>query len=209
MEGTYRMNVEFTGRQYEVTPAVRKQVEHGLEKLSKILGDTFDTHVVLSTEKRRHKAEITVLVRASSLVGIAEATEMTQAVNEAIEKIDRQAVRYRTKNKAKKRIARKAAASGRWNGNATAESDTKVMVGTSETTAVDVLVHTFPGTVRVKDAHVVAASEAVAMRPMTLEEAVKEAEFRDREVFVFRDHAGQVRVLHRKKDGKMELIEVP
>jgi putative sigma-54 modulation protein len=44
---------------------------------------------------------------------------------------------------------------------------------------------------------------------MTLEEAVKEAEFRDREVFVFRDHAGQVRVLHRKKDGKMELIEVP
>jgi putative sigma-54 modulation protein len=38
---------------------------------------------------------------------------------------------------------------------------------------------------------------------------VKEAEFRDREVFVFRDHAGQVRVLHRKKDGKMELIEVP
>jgi putative sigma-54 modulation protein len=34
-------------------------------------------------------------------------------------------------------------------------------------------------------------------------------EFRDREVFVFRDHAGQVRVLHRKKDGKMELIEVP
>jgi len=83
------------------------------------------------------------------------------------------------------------------------------MVGTSETTAVDVLVHTFPGTVRVKDAHVVSSSEAVAMRPMTLEEAVKEAEFRDREVFVFRDHAGQVRVLHRKKDGKMELIEVP
>lgn len=209
MEGTYRMNVEFTGRQYEVTPAVRKQVEHGLEKLSKILGDTFDTHVVLSAEKRRHKAEITVLVRASSLVGIAEASDMTSAVNEAIEKIDRQAVRYRTKNKAKKRIARKAAASGRWNGSGAAESDTKVMVGTSETTAVDVLVHTFPGTVRVKDAHVVSSSEAVAMRPMTLEEAVKEAEFRDREVFVFRDHAGQVRVLHRKKDGKMELIEVP
>jgi putative sigma-54 modulation protein len=203
------MNVEFTGRQYEVTPAVRKQVEHGLEKLSKILGDTFDTHVVLSAEKRRHKAEITVLVRASSLVGIAEASDMTSAVNEAIEKIDRQAVRYRTKYKAKKRIARKAAAAGRWNGSRAPESDTKVMVGTSETTAVDVLVHTFPGTVRIKDAHVVASSEAVAMRPMTLEEAVKEAEFRDREVFVFRDHAGQVRVLHRKKDGKMELIEVP
>jgi putative sigma-54 modulation protein len=142
-------------------------------------------------------------------VGLAEANDMIQAVNEAIEKIDRQAVKYRTKFKAKKRIQRKAAAAGRWNGSAAPAMDTKIMVGTSETTAVDVLVHTFPGVVKIKDAHVVPSSESVAMRPMTLEEAVKEAEFRDREVFVFRDHAGQVRVLHRKKDGKMELIEVP
>jgi len=47
------------------------------------------------------------------------------------------------------------------------------------------------------------------LRPMTLDEAVKEAAFRDREVFVFRDHGGQAMVLHRKRDGKMELIEVP
>jgi putative sigma-54 modulation protein len=47
------------------------------------------------------------------------------------------------------------------------------------------------------------------MRPMTIEEAVKEAEFRDRDVFVFRDPQGRVKVLHRKKDGKMELIEAP
>jgi len=51
--------------------------------------------------------------------------------------------------------------------------------------------------------------DSIAMRPMSLEEAVKEAEFRDREVFVFRDHQGGLKVLHRKRDGKMELIEVP
>jgi putative sigma-54 modulation protein len=28
-------------------------------------------------------------------------------------------------------------------------------------------------------------------------------------VFVFRDPQGRVKVLHRKKDGKMELIEAP
>jgi len=44
---------------------------------------------------------------------------------------------------------------------------------------------------------------------MAIEEAVKECEFRDREVFVFRDPKGQVRVLHRRRDGKIELIEVP
>jgi len=45
------------------------------------------------------------------------------------------------------------------------------------------------------------------MRPMSIEEAVKEAEFRDKEVFVFRTPVGSINVLHRKRDGKMELIE--
>jgi len=49
----------------------------------------------------------------------------------------------------------------------------------------------------------------VALRPLTLEEAIKEAEFRDRDVFVFRDNQGRVKVLHRTKDGRMELIEAP
>jgi putative sigma-54 modulation protein len=202
------MNIEFTGRQYEVTPAVKKQVQHGLEKLVKLLGNSFDTHVVLAAEKRRHIAEITVTVKTNSLVGIAEAAEMSQAVGEAIDKIDRQAVKYKTRFKARKTRARKAAATNRWQA-AQKEEQRKIAVGTSETTAVDVLVHSFPGVVKIAEAHVVRSEDAVALRPMTLEEAVKEAEFRDREVFVFRDNAGKVRVLHRKKDGKMELIEVP
>ncbi len=34
-------------------------------------------------------------------------------------------------------------------------------------------------------------------------------QFRDRDVFVFRDTQGKVKVLHRTRDGKMELIEAP
>jgi len=55
----------------------------------------------------------------------------------------------------------------------------------------------------------VTTQDSVALRPMTLEEAVKECEFRDREVFVFRDNNGKVKVLHRTKDGRIELIEAP
>lgn len=204
------MNVEFTGKHYEVTPAVRKQVEHGLTKLQKILGNKFDSHVVLSQEKKRHKAEITVMIRNNSLVGIAEASDMIVAVNEAIEKVDRQAVRFKTKFRAKKRIARKAAAAAAWSGDSTATTeDTKVAIGFSESTAVDVVVHSFPGVVRMGEAHVVKSEDSVALQPMSVEEAVKEAQYRDREVFVFRDPQGRVRVLHRKKDGKMELIDAP
>ncbi len=39
------MNVEYTGRQYEVTPAIRKEVETGLAKIRKILADKFETKV--------------------------------------------------------------------------------------------------------------------------------------------------------------------
>lgn len=205
------MALELTGRQYEVTPAVRKQVEHGLEKLQKILGKTFDTHVILATEKKRHIAEITINIRNHSFVGIAEAAEMSQAVGDAIDKIDRQAVKYKTKFRAKKRAARKAGATAAWNGAAaeTDKSPAVLAVGTSETTAVDVVVHSFPVSSRITEAHVTKSDDSVALSPMTLEEAVKEAEFRDRDVFVFRDRQGKVKVLHRKKDGKMVLIEAP
>src|SRR6185503_17346957 len=75
--------------------------------------------------------------------------------------------------------------------------------------AVPMLVHSFPSHSPLSEPHVAKSTDGVALRPMSLEEAVKEAAFRDRDVFVFRDHGGQAMVLHRKRDGKMELIEVP
>ena len=48
------MNVEYTGRQFEITPAIRKQVHTGLEKIQKILGSNFESHVILSVEKHRY-----------------------------------------------------------------------------------------------------------------------------------------------------------
>jgi putative sigma-54 modulation protein len=199
------MNVEYTGRQFEITPVTRKQVETGLEKLQKILGNSFDTHVILSVEKRRHIAEITVTVRNHPpIVGVAEAAEMTVAVGDALERIERQAVKYKTKWKAKKRLARK-----RQEQSPPSEVSLAVAVGGDVATAIPVKVHSFPNSVRYSEAHIVRSSDSVSFKALTLEEAVKEAEFRDREVFVFRDPQGKVKVLHRKKDGKMELIEAP
>jgi putative sigma-54 modulation protein len=199
------MNVEYTGRQYEITPAVRKQVEHGLGKLEKLFGSSFDSHVILSLEKHRHIAEITINIRNHPIIGLAEAIDMTAAVGEALDKIDRQAVKYKSRWRTKKRQSRKT----QWPKEAEAEKARKVAVGNTAITAVPVVVHSFPAIAKMTEAHVVKSADSVAMRPMTVEEAVKEAEFRDREVFVFRDPEGRVKVLHRKKDGKMELIEAP
>ena len=101
------MNVEYTGRHYEITPAIRKQVEHGLSKIKKVLGDNFDTHVILAVEKHRHKAEITITVRDHPIVGAAEAAEMVSAINQALDHIDRQAVKYKSRIRARKRSPKK------------------------------------------------------------------------------------------------------
>jgi ribosomal subunit interface protein len=61
------MNVEFTGRQCEITPAIRKSVETGLAKIRKILGAHFDSKVILAIEKHRHKAEIAISPRNGPL----------------------------------------------------------------------------------------------------------------------------------------------
>jgi len=44
---------------------------------------------------------------------------------------------------------------------------------------------------------------------MTLEEAIKERTFRDRDVFVFRDPKGKLMILHRPETEKWSLIEHP
>jgi putative sigma-54 modulation protein len=205
------MSLEFTGRQYEITPTIRKQVEHGLSKLEKILGTTFDTHVILATEKHRQIAEITVTVRNHPIVGIAETADMVAAIGEALDRIERQAVKYKGRWRAKKRVGRGSKRTDkRWAEPVSAEPPLmQVAVGASASTAVPVVVHGYPAVVRMTEAHVVKSDDSVAMRPLTLEEAIKECEFRDRDVFVFRDREGRVKVLHRKKDGKMELIEAP
>ena len=202
------MNVEYTGRHYEVTPAIRKEVETGLTKIRKILGDRFETKVILAVEKHRHKAEITISPRNGPLVGLAQAKDMSIAVNEALDHLEKQAVKYKARWETKKRSARKNEEKQKWNGHSTQE-DLQTVVGLTESTAVPVLVHKYPAVATTTEVHLVRSDEAVAMRPMTLEEAIKEAHFKDRDVFIFRDPKGKVMVLHRAKDGKMQLIEVP
>jgi putative sigma-54 modulation protein len=197
------VNVEYTGRQYEITPAIRKEVETGLAKIRKILGDKFEAKVILAVEKHRHKAEITISPRNGPIVGLAQATDMKLAVNEALDHIEKQAVKYKTRLISKKRKSHK-----KWNGEAK-QDDVVTAVGLNEKTAVPVVVHKYPAVAKTTEVHLSHSLEAVALRPMTLEEAIKECHFRDRDVFVFRDPKGKVMVLHRTREGKMELIEAP
>jgi putative sigma-54 modulation protein len=140
------MNVEYTGRHYEVTSAIRKEVETGVTKIRKILGDRFETKVVLTVEKHRHKAEITINPRNGPLVGLARAKDMMIAVSGALDHLEKQAVKYKTKWQSKKRSARKSEEVKKWNGHSPQadEAPAQTRVGLTEKTAVPVAVHRYP-----------------------------------------------------------------
>ena len=198
------MNVEYTGRQYEIPLNVRKEVETGLNKIRKILGDRFETKVILAVEKHRHKAEITINPPNGPIVGLAQATDMVSAVNDAIDHLHSQALKYKTKWLSKKRKAVK-----KFNGDGALQERIEPLLGLAESTTVAETVHKFPSVAKTTEVHLVRSADSVALRPMTLEEAIKEAHFRDRDLFIFRDPKGKLMILHRTRDGKMELIEAP
>jgi putative sigma-54 modulation protein len=211
------MDIEYTGRQTTITKRLKLNAEAGLKRISKIVGSACSVHVTLTTEKYRHCAELTVKTRTFKLVAKCEATEMEVALHDALNKIEQQAIRNKQKFTTIKRHS-KAGTKGP-KGKVVEAADTPeapkasvVKAGSKSSTgrkSVPMLVHSFPSNSPLPEPHVVRSADSVARRPMSLEEAVKEAAFRDRDVFVFRDIKGQAMVLHRKRDGKMELIEVP
>jgi putative sigma-54 modulation protein len=218
------MQVEYTGRQVTVTRTLRTIAEESIERIVKILGKTTGAHVVLTAEKYRQMAEVTIKTRLHSIVATSESPHMEIALRAALEKAETQAIRCKKKLQTKKRLPKeeklatelplarpkRAVPAPVSTDEVLTETSAKKANGNGRGKQVlPVTVHSFPAKVPIQEPHVVRSSDSVALRPMTLEEAVKEAEFRDREVFVFRDHRGDVKVLHRKRDGKMELIEVP
>ena len=207
------MNVEYTGRHFEITPAIKKNVETGLHKIKKILGGAFEASVILALEKHRHKAEITITPRNGTIVGASESTEMMVAVGEALDHLEKQCLKHRARSRTKTRHPKNGkdwdmATEVSRNG-AGDQSIAGIVPAGKNGAVVPLVVHKFQAKSKSSEVHVVPAADSVAMRPMTLEEAVKEAHFRDRDVFVFRDNKGKVKVLHRTRDGKLELIEAP
>jgi len=225
------MDIEYTGRHTVITKKLKTQSEAGLERIAKLVSRTASAHVFLTTDKYRRSAEVTLKTRGQSLVANCEATDMEVALHDALCKLEQQIVRHNQRKTAAKRhpksasrdngftgevkvvvktAAKKIAAAAAKNGAATGGHATngKGTNGNGRKT-IPMVVHSFPSKSPIVEPHIVRSIDSAAWRPMSLEEAVKEAAFKDRDVFVFRDHEDQVLVLHRKRDGKMELIQVP
>lgn len=91
------MDLEITGRGTQVTAKLRQQAEEGLARIEKVLGPKCMAKVVLSCEKNRCEAEVTVRNTISDFSSRTSAKEIEVALKEAIDKVESQAVKARKK----------------------------------------------------------------------------------------------------------------
>jgi putative sigma-54 modulation protein len=89
------MNVEYTGRQTVVTAKLKAQAEAGLARVEKVANRCTSAHVILTEDKYRKIAEITVGCRGDQLVAACEGTEMASALHDALQKIEQQAIKHK------------------------------------------------------------------------------------------------------------------
>ena len=214
------MPISYSARQFEITPAHKRRVEQGLSKIQSILGihnlEDISLSVFLSAGSRSVKAELRAELANHKLTAEASAGDGTSALAEALEKLTNQTHKLRSRMVGEKRRARKAKEAKEKiererSVEIEADQRPQEVVGVSAIgmTTVPVVVHDFPARVKVTETHVVKAENAIAKKRMSVEEAVKEMEFRDKDVFVFRDSKGKINVLYRTREGRLELIEVP
>jgi putative sigma-54 modulation protein len=183
------MNVSYRGIKKELSPQFQEKLDAKFAKISKLVekrGEK-EAHVVVTSEKRMHKAEITMQFYGHPLVGIESDPDLFTALSGALDKLDKQAVKNCAKFRAKVRRSVPEAQSKNGAGELVG------VVATSENGKATQRVYR--------------VNHLDQRKPMTLEEAMLEMGKND-DYVVYRDADKQcVSVLVRRRDGHFDLIE--
>src|ERR1700761_2428959 len=103
------MKITYTGRQVELAPAQLKKLEERFAKVGKLLDGKREgeAHVILSLERHLHQAEVTVNDLHHQMVGLGSDGDLFTAIHAAIDKLEKQVVKHRSKWRDAKRTPRK------------------------------------------------------------------------------------------------------
>ncbi len=184
------MKVSYRGVHKELPAKLQEKVDAKFAKLSKLLerrGEK-EAHVVVTSERHLHHAEITLQFYDHQLVSVGSDADLFTSITQALDKLDKQAVKQRAKWREKKR---------RVNG---ADGAPESLAGEAPAAPPE------PDAAR-KTPRIFRVNHHDQRKPMTLEEAVLEMEG-DRNYLVYRDAEREcVSVLVRRRDGDFDLIE--
>jgi putative sigma-54 modulation protein len=176
------MKISVTFRNAEGEDWQREYVEERLKKLEKYIDNPVDARVILSVEKFRNTAEINLMANGLNINSREEEKDMHLAIDNAIEKIERQLKKRKEKVRGFKTNTSR---SGEFGGESPVEEG-------EEST----------------DSKVVEARKVV-LKPMSIDDAVLEMETTKNRFVIYRDSSTEnVNVIYRREDGKFALLEI-
>ena len=84
------MKINVTGRHIHITEALQLYIENKFKKIEKHFENIIDIHVILTVEKIRMQAEATLKIKKGSIFANIEKEDMYIAIDELVDKLDRQ-----------------------------------------------------------------------------------------------------------------------
>ncbi|MCQ2491877.1 MAG: ribosome-associated translation inhibitor RaiA [Lachnospiraceae bacterium] len=173
------MRFIISGKNIEVTNALREAVESKLSKLQKFFTEDTEVHVTLSVERNRQKIEVTIPMKGQVIRAEQDSTDMYVSVDLVVDIIERQIRRYKTKLLNQK-------LSG---------TEFKREFFEIEDDTPDEVIR-------------ITKNKKFAIKPMDVEEACVQMELVGHNFFVFRNaETFEVNVVYKRKDGTFGLIE--
>lgn len=173
------MKIKVSGRNLEVTDALRDTVIAKLERFGKYFKEDTEAQATLSVEKNRQILEVTIPINGS-LLRVEEATDdMYASVDRVVDKLNRQIEKHKTKLEK------------RYRGHDTIRFENIPDVEPAER----------------NEARIV-KTKRFAVKPMDAEEAVLQMELIGHNFFVFTNaETDDINVVYKRKDGHYGLIE--
>ena len=174
------MKLNFTGKNIDITDALRDVTNKKLSKLDKYFQSHIEGNVTFSSEKNRKIIEVTINI-PGTIIRVEEATDdMYKSIDRAVDILERQIRKYKTKLQKKYR------------NNDTIRFDNVAPLPLEDNT----------------DKGTIVKNKKFTIKPMSVEEAVLQMELLGHNFYVFiNQDTEEMAVTYKRKDGNYGLIE--
>jgi putative sigma-54 modulation protein len=184
------MNISYVGKRPELNPDLQRKLDAKWEKITKLIEwkGQREVHVVITSERHLTNVEVTCNFYDHPLVGLGSGDDYFAAASTALDKLEKQALKVRTKFRDTHRTPKD-----------------KSMAGTAEAGAMAAAEENAPADSE-SITRIYRVNHHEQRKPMTLDEAI--IEIADRPYVVYRDAEKDcVSVLIRRSDGDFDLVE--
>ena len=175
------MTYEFISKNLTVSDGMKAQITAKLDRLERMIHEDNTVRVVLSLVKLENTVEVTILLNNRTLRAQVRHNDLLTAVDEVVDILQRQVVKYKGRLQAKKR-----------DNTFRAEYEAAFADGIE----ID------------EDPIQITRTKHFHLKPMDADEAAMEMELTGHSFYVFKNiETGEVSVLYRRANGEYGLIE--